>query len=116
MAALGYLGLGPVEHKELKLSKDGVEGLFLDEWDERLDSVSRGMLGLTVACARCHDHKFDPISKTDYYALAGVFASTQPAVRLLSREDPSALTYIQHAPVARFTQTLLATNEEIFWP
>jgi len=89
LAALGYLGLGPVEHKELKLSKDVVEGLYLDEWDERLDSVSRGMLGLTVACARCHDHKFDPISKTDYYALAGVFASTQSAIRPLSNEDPN---------------------------
>ncbi len=61
LAALGYLALGPVEHKELKLSKDVIEGLWLDEWDERLDAVSRGMMGLTVACARCHDHKFDPI-------------------------------------------------------
>ncbi|MDQ6678362.1 MAG: PSD1 and planctomycete cytochrome C domain-containing protein [Acidobacteriota bacterium] len=89
LAALGYLGLGPVEHKELKLSKEVIEGLWLDEWDERLDSVSRGMMGLTVACARCHDHKFDPITQKDYYALAGVFASTQSAVRPLNQEDPN---------------------------
>src|SRR5262249_22623544 len=47
-----------------------------EEWEDRVDTVSRTMLGLTVACARCHDHKFDPISMRDYYALAGVFAST----------------------------------------
>ncbi len=48
-----------------------------DEWEDRVDVVSRGLLGLTVACARCHDHKFDPIPTEDYYALAGVFASTE---------------------------------------
>jgi hypothetical protein len=48
-----------------------------DEWEDRVDTVSRTMLGLTVACARCHDHKFDPILSRDYYALAGVFASTK---------------------------------------
>src|SRR5579863_6686920 len=47
-----------------------------DERNERIDAVSRGLLGLTVACARCHNHKYDPISQKDYYALAGVFAST----------------------------------------
>jgi Protein of unknown function (DUF1553)/Protein of unknown function (DUF1549) len=45
--------------------------------NDRIDVVSRGLLGLTVACARCHDHKFDPISAADYYALYGVFANTQ---------------------------------------
>jgi hypothetical protein len=48
-----------------------------DEWEDRVDTMSRTMLGLTVACARCHDHKFDPIPTRDYYALAGVFASTR---------------------------------------
>ncbi|HVW83700.1 MAG TPA: PSD1 and planctomycete cytochrome C domain-containing protein [Bryobacteraceae bacterium] len=88
LAALGFSGLGPVEHKEFKLSKDVIEGLMLDEWDERLDAVSRGMLGLTVGCARCHDHKFDPITTKDYYAMAGVFASTASAVRPLAKLDP----------------------------
>ena len=45
--------------------------------NDRIDVVTRGMMGLTVACARCHDHKFDPISAADYYALYGVFASSQ---------------------------------------
>ena len=47
-----------------------------DERHDRVDMISRGMLGLTVACARCHDHKYDLISQKDYYALSGVFAST----------------------------------------
>jgi hypothetical protein len=47
--------------------------------NERIDSIGRGFLGLTIACARCHDHKFDPITQADYYALHGVFRSvTQP--------------------------------------
>ena len=45
-------------------------------WTIAVDVLTRGFLGLTVACARCHDHKYDPISQKDYYALAGVFAST----------------------------------------
>jgi mono/diheme cytochrome c family protein len=47
-----------------------------DERNERIDAVTRGMLGLTVACARCHDHKYDPILQRDYYALGGIFASS----------------------------------------
>jgi hypothetical protein len=47
-----------------------------DERNERIDAVTRGYLGLTVACARCHDHKYDPVSTKDYYALGGVFASS----------------------------------------
>lgn len=47
-----------------------------DERHDRVDMVTRGMLGLSVACARCHDHKYDPVSQKEYYALAGVFASS----------------------------------------
>ena len=50
--------------------------------------MTRGFLGLTVACARCHDHKFDPIGTADYYALAGVMASTQLVERPLVEADP----------------------------
>ena len=50
--------------------------------NERIDTVSKGMLAMTVACARCHDHMFDPISQKDYYALHGVFANiTEPGVK-----------------------------------
>jgi cytochrome c553 len=67
LAALGYFALGPVYYGNAKA----------DELDDRIDTLCRGMLGLTVACARCHDHKFDPIPAKDYYSLAGIFASTQ---------------------------------------
>ena len=71
LAALGFLGLGPKYYNRNRLD------VMADEWEDRVDTVSRTLLGLTVACARCHDHKFDPISQRDYYALAGVFASTK---------------------------------------
>jgi hypothetical protein len=85
--ALGYLGAAPIYHTDLRLSKDVTETIFTDAWDERVDAVSRGFLGLTVGCARCHDHKFDPILTKDYYALAGVFASTTAAPRPLAEVD-----------------------------
>jgi hypothetical protein len=79
--ALGYLGAAQVYHKDQRLSHDVVYGFLTDDWDERIDAVSRGLLGMTVACARCHDHKFDPIPTKDYYGMAGMFASTMRAER-----------------------------------
>jgi hypothetical protein len=68
LAALGFLTVG-----ERFLNQN-------DVINDRIDTVSKGFLGLTVACARCHDHKFDPIPTSDYYALHGIFASTiEPA-------------------------------------
>src|SRR5205814_9762800 len=69
LAALGLIGLGP---KYYNRDRTDVKA---DEWEDRVDTVTRTTLGLTVACARCHDHKFDPITTRDYYALAGIFAS-----------------------------------------
>ncbi len=69
--ALGFIGLGP------KYYRRGSPEVMADEWEDRIDTVTRGLLGLTVACARCHDHKYDPITMADYYGLAGVFASTE---------------------------------------
>ncbi len=76
LRALGFLGAAPVYFKEPRLSKEVIETFVADDWDERVDAVGRGLLGMTIACARCHDHKFDPITTKDYYGLAGVFAST----------------------------------------
>ncbi len=58
--------------------------LFLDVADEQIDAIGKGLLGLTLGCARCHDHKFDPVPTADYYALAGIFRST---VTLTGRLD-----------------------------
>jgi hypothetical protein len=92
LAALGLLGAAPIYHKDGRLSKDVIENLYMDDWDERVDVVSRGVLGLTVACARCHDHKFDPISSRDYYGLASVFASTVAAPRPTAEIDAATET------------------------
>jgi len=89
LPALGFLGLSPTYWKELKLAPDVIKTTVADEWEERIDAVSRTFLGLTVACARCHDHKFDPIATEDYYALAGVFASTRLADRSIVAGDKS---------------------------
>jgi hypothetical protein len=70
--ATGFLMVGPKA-----LAETDKEQTLLDIADEQLDVVCRGFLGLTVACARCHDHKFDPFSSADYYGLAGIFRSTE---------------------------------------
>jgi Protein of unknown function (DUF1553)/Protein of unknown function (DUF1549)/Planctomycete cytochrome C len=86
--ALGYLGAAQIYHKDQRLSADVIYGFLTDDWDERIDAVGRGLLGMTVACARCHDHKFDPILTKDYYGLMGVFASTMRAERPTFDVDP----------------------------
>ncbi|MBC8116034.1 MAG: DUF1549 domain-containing protein, partial [Candidatus Saccharimonas sp.] len=65
LAAMGFLTVG---RRFLNNNHDII--------DDRIDVVSRGLLGLTVTCARCHDHKFDPVPTADYYSLYGVFASS----------------------------------------
>ena len=72
LVATGYLAIGSKSHNERNRRQ-----FVLDVADEQIDAVTQGMLGLTVACARCHDHKYDPISQKDYYRLAGVFTSTE---------------------------------------
>lgn len=84
LAAMGYLTLGR-----------RFVGNIHDVVDDRIDVVTRGMLGLTVSCARCHDHKYDPISAADYYALYGVFrSSTEPGeFPLIAEPDPESPAY-----------------------
>ncbi len=83
LAAMGFLTLG---RRFLNNPHDII--------DDRIDVVSRGLLGLTVSCSRCHDHKFDPISIGDYYSLYGVFASSEEpknepsTLRMVDRPDP----------------------------
>jgi hypothetical protein len=88
MRALGYVGAAPMYHHDLRLSGDVIGTFLTDDWDERIDAVSRGVLGVSMACARCHDHKFDPITQKDYYALMGVFASTVRVERPMFPVEP----------------------------
>ncbi len=72
LIATGFLGIGPKVLAETDEAK-----MRMDIIDEQLDTTGRAFLGLTLGCARCHDHKFDPIETADYYGLAGIFKSTQ---------------------------------------
>ncbi|MCA8998053.1 MAG: DUF1553 domain-containing protein, partial [Planctomycetaceae bacterium] len=72
LVATGFLMLGAK-----MLSERDKEKLRMDIVDEQISAVGSAFLGMTLGCARCHDHKFDPIPTTDYYALAGIFRSTQ---------------------------------------
>lgn len=66
---------------------------IMDNIDEQIDTVSRSVLGLTASCARCHDHKFDPISTSEYYSLAGIFHSTDDCSGLRNKMGGGGLDY-----------------------
>jgi hypothetical protein len=72
LTATGFLVVGPKVLADRDFDKRK-----MDVVDEQIDTVGRVFLGLTLGCARCHDHKFDPVPTTDYYALAGIFTSTR---------------------------------------
>ncbi len=78
LIATGFLMIGPK-----MLTERDKEKMHLDIADEQLDTIGRAVMGLTLGCARCHDHKFDPIPAADYYALAGILHSTRTADRVL---------------------------------
>lgn len=94
LIATGFLALGPkvlAEPDEKKMEYDIV--------DEQVDTIGRTILGLTLGCARCHDHKFDPITAADYTGLAGIFVSTR--------------TMEHFKKVARWHENSLATPDEL---
>ncbi|MCC7422116.1 MAG: DUF1553 domain-containing protein, partial [Planctomycetaceae bacterium] len=78
---------------------------LMDNIDEQIDAVSRAFLGLTASCARCHDHKFDPIPAADYYALAGIFTSTDLCAGLRNKMGGGGLDYYD-------TSLLISLNPE----
>ena len=75
LVATAFLVLGPTNYEEQ--DKDVLE---MDVIDEQIDTIGRVFLGMTIGCARCHDHKFDPIPTVDYYALAGILKSTHTLI------------------------------------
>ena len=75
LLATGYLAMGNNNLEDQDKAK-----LRMDAVDEQLETIGRGLLGQTIGCARCHDHKFDPIPTKDYYALAGILKNTESIV------------------------------------
>ena len=97
LAAMGFLTLG---RRFLNNQNDII--------DDRIDVVSRGFMGLTVTCARCHDHKFDPIPTADYYSLHGVFASSEEPV-----EKPLLGALVDSPAYQQFLARQLVVNGKI---
>src|SRR5205085_11837232 len=92
LVATGFLALGVKDvNQRFKVR------FIMDNVDEQIDTVSRSILGLTVSCARCHDHKFDPIPASDYYALAGIFTSTDNCAGVRSKMGGGGLDYYDPA-------------------
>jgi hypothetical protein len=89
LAALGMIGISPSYWKELQLPVEIIKMIVSDEYEERVHTFSSTFLGINMACARCHDHKFDPITTEDYYALASVFANTRIINRVLDQQIDS---------------------------
>jgi len=96
LAALGFLTLG-----------NEFDGAMNDVINDRIDVTTKGFLGLTVTCARCHDHKFDPIPTADYYSLYGVFANTHEETK------ESRLPFVHPVPQTEALLTYLSRLDEL---
>ena len=104
LVATGFLAIGPwalVDQDKLQLQMDIV--------DNQLDTLGRAILGVTVGCARCHDHKFDPLPQRDYYALAGIFRST----RTLDARMSGVFSDVQRVPLPESAQELRERAEAL---
>ena len=98
LIATGFLALGVRDvNQRFKVR------FIMDNVDEQIDTVTRSVLALTVSCARCHNHKFDPIPTTDYYALAGIFRSSDLVQRPAQQDGRrrSGLLRSEHAIASR---------------
>jgi hypothetical protein len=104
IVATGFLAIGPWE----LVGGDKVQ-LRMDVVDRQVNRVGKAFLGMTFECARCHDHKFDPVSQRDYYALAGLFRST---VTLNGRIN-GVFSAINQTPLPESTDDLLARADRV---
>jgi len=104
LVATGFLALGPKG-----LNEQNAKQFCLDLADEQIDATSEAFLGMTVSCARCHDHKFDPISQREYYSLAGIFLSTETrygtATAIQNRHSSELIELPKGAPTMGRTLT-----------
>jgi mono/diheme cytochrome c family protein len=105
LAALGFLTVN-----------DSFQGDTTLQTDDRIDVVTRGVLGLTVSCARCHDHKYDPIPTKDYYALFSIFSSSEIPVELpiIGYPDDKAAVEAYNASVAEVEKEKLQMHEQVY--
>ncbi len=108
----GFFAIGPTYHSDGG-DPDSVAQAKSETLDDRVDTLSRAFLGLTVACARCHDHKFDPIPTRDYYSLAGVFNNTRNAERPLVAEAVVAEYNQAHAQIKELDAQITARDKEV---
>jgi hypothetical protein len=113
MIATGFLAIGPKTLNE----RNGLK-FELDVADEQIDVTTQAFLGITAACARCHDHKFDPIPQKDYYALAGIFRSTETCygtVRFINAQRTAPLLALpkEANPVAAMSKQTDAERKRV---
>jgi hypothetical protein len=96
--ATGFLALNPKG-----INDRNRESFLLEIVDEQIESVGRGLMAESLVCARCHDHKYDPIKQSDYYAIGGIFRSTEPKFGILNRTReisvPDLLIPLQSAEI-----------------
>ena len=97
VTATGFLALGAKAIAQVDKTK-----MLYDVWDEQVDVTSRAFLGLTMACARCHDHKFDPILTKDYYSMVGMFASTRSFEKV--NQGVASLLYRPLVPATQYSE------------
>ncbi|MCM8536851.1 MAG: DUF1553 domain-containing protein [Lentisphaeraceae bacterium] len=120
-AATGLISTGPMYFKRTEVLK-----ALADELDDRVDVVTKGFLGLTVSCARCHNHKYDPIPTKDYYSLAGVFKSTRIYDRFVADDETIEAYYkavfdketlrneLQELQVKSLSKDTLKLHEQVY--
>ncbi|WP_165223431.1 PSD1 and planctomycete cytochrome C domain-containing protein [Aquisphaera insulae] len=108
VVATGFLAIGPK-----MLAEDDPVKQQMDIVDEQLDTTCRTFLGLTMGCARCHDHKFDPLAMADYYALAGIFKSTRTMLsfRVDSKWNATGLETAQAALRLEDLETIIDRHD-----
>ncbi|MDX1947799.1 MAG: DUF1549 and DUF1553 domain-containing protein [Pirellulaceae bacterium] len=87
--ATGFLALGAADVQNLSH-----EQFLMDVIDDQIDVTSRAVLALSISCARCHDHKYDPVTMRDYYALAGVFSSMRTLPGVAHRAEHTGAGYV----------------------
>lgn len=108
--ATGLFALGPVYSSDGG-DPDSIAQAKGETLDDRVDTLSRGLLALTASCARCHDHKFDPIPQQDYYSLAGIFNNTTIGETPLADADVVAAWDQQSAAISELARQVKELNE-----